>query len=180
MAPQAVPAYGTWQGPETVQDRSDGNSEGPGWGPEPGPWKQQGRPGPSQPQWRQEQWSRFAGRGVPCLRLKPWGLKYLDWPLQGPQAQRMPSFGWSVLWLERLGRPAAAGAGGSLVRRPAAGVGEPRGPGQPCGLGPPAAASPEAARTQSWAWDGGRTEPVGAPVEWTRPGRCAAPHSFCS
>lgn len=171
--PRAGPASGTWQVPETVRNCSEGSPQGPGQGPELGPWKQQGQLGPSQPG------PRPAGCRVSRPWLRPRSLEYLHWLLQGPQAHRELHLRRLDLRLGGLGGPVVDGAGGSQAKSPAAGAGRPQGPWRLSWLGPPAAASPEAARTPSWAWAGGRRVLVGVPVVWTRCGGPAAPLSLC-
>lgn len=145
---RAGPASETWLVPATVRGCSGGSSQGPGWGPELGPWGQQGS---RRLPWRPERGPRRAGMAVPPW-LRPRGLEHLDWLLPGPQVQRA-----------RRRRPGAVGgaaAGGWRARRAAPGAGGPRGPGRPSGLGPPADASREAAQTRFWAWAGVHLELV--------------------
>lgn len=164
MAPRVGPASMMWQGPETVRDCSEGSSQGPGWGSGLGPWKQWG-----QPLGRPEQGPRLA-----CPQLRPRSLRHLQGQLQGPQTQggnlRPPD-----LWLGGPVRPLLGRAGGSQAGRPAAGAGEPQGLGWPSGPVPPAAVFPGAARTQSWAWAGGRKRLAGLPAGQKQHGGRAPP-----
>lgn len=153
----------TWQGPEAARDCSEGSPQGPGWGSGLGPWKQ----------WRQP-----LGGPEQGPRLRPRRLRQL----QGPQTQGGPSR-QPALWLGGPGRPVLGRAGGPQAGGPAAGAGEPQGLGWPSGPVPPAAVFPGAARTQSWAWAGGRKRLAGLPGGQKHHGsraRPCAPGGGCS
>lgn len=126
-----------------------------------------GPQGPARPRWGQE--PRPGPAGQEAAWVRPQSLGRSHWPRQGPLAQAARTWRRPALWLGGRRRP------GSQARRPAAGVGAPRGPGQPCWLGPPAAASLEAAGTQSSLCAGGGLELAGAPERCPGEGRSAAP-----